>query len=128
MRFAADTVRPMEPLFVIHGIPNIESLDDNCRIWILSTKIWMTPNITYWSASDHAVQKVTAAGDSVADYRKENYKNDFEIWNKSSILQSECKNIYYSPPNLDSIPVGAKNLDAKSTATDSSARKERGQK
>ena len=44
----------------------------------------------------------------MADYRKENFKTDFQIWNKDSKLQSEHKNIEISQPPLDSIPIGEK--------------------
>ena len=61
----------------------------------------------------------------MADYRKENYKTDFEIWMENSKLQSKHKNIETSRPPLDLIPVGAKMSDAKTPATDSSAGKEK---
>ena len=62
------------------------------------------------------------------NYGKENYKTDFGIWNEDSKLQSERENIEMSQPPSDSIPVGAKTPDAKTPATDSSARKEKSQK
>ena len=52
------------------------------------------------------------------DYRKENNKTDFEIWNENSKLQSKRKNIEMSWPPLVLIPVGAKTSDAKKPATD----------
>ena len=54
-----------------------------------------------------------AVGYIVADYRKENYKTDFEIWNKNYKIQSERENIEMSRPTLDSIRVGARTSDAK---------------
>ena len=63
----------------------------------------------------------------MTDYIKENYKTDFEIWNENSKLQSARKNIETSRPHLDLIHVGAKTSDAKTTATESSARKEKEQ-
>ena len=62
------------------------------------------------------------------DYRKENNKTDFEIWNKNSKLQSERENIGMSWPPLVLIPVGAKTSDAKKPATDYPERKEIAQK
>ena len=59
----------------------------------------------------------------MVDYRKENYKTDFEIWNKNSKLQSEYGNIETSRLPLGSIPVGAKTTDAKTPVTEYSARK-----
>ena len=92
-------------------------MNENCGIWILATILRRNLNTTHWSGSDYDVGKVTAVGDTVVDYRKENYKTDFEIWNKNSKLQNERKNIKTSRPTLYLIPVGAKISDAKITAT-----------
>ena len=83
----------MAPQFVSHEIPTIDTLYESCGIWIPAKIMIRTPNITHWSASKYAVGQGTAVGDTVADYRKENYKTDFEIWNKNSKLQSERENI-----------------------------------
>ena len=113
----------LAPQLVSHRLLTIYTLDENCGIWIPTTIIRRTPNIIHRRASAHYVGQVTVVGDAVEYYIKENYKTDFEIWNKSSKLQSERKNIEMSQPPLDSIPVGAKNPDKKTPATDSSARK-----
>ena len=83
------------------------------------------PNITHGSASENDVGQVTVVEESVSDYIKENYKTDFEIWNKISKLQSERENIETSLPPLDLIPAGKKMSDAKTPATESSAGKEK---
>ena len=67
----------------------------------------------------------TAVEDAVAEYRKKNYKTDFEIWNKNFKLQSEFKNTETSQASLDSVLVGVKKSGAKTPATDSSACKEK---
>ena len=89
-------VQYMGPKFVSHGIPTIDTLDENSIILIPDTRIISTPNITHRSVSEHAVGKVTAIGDAVGYYREENYKAGFEIWNENSKLQSKPKNIEMS--------------------------------
>ena len=109
---------------IIHGIPTIDTLKESTGIWSPDTSaIRRTPNNTHGSASENVVGKGTLVGAAVGDYREENYKTDFEIWSKISKLQSEPKNIEMSRPPLDSTPVGVKTSDAKTPATDSSARK-----
>ena len=93
MNVATESVQSVGPQFESHGFPNIDTLDENSGIWIPATRIRTTPNITHGSASEHAVGKGKAVGDAVRDYREENYKTDFEIWNKNPKLQSEHKNI-----------------------------------
>ena len=61
----------------------------------------------------------------MVDYKKENYKTYFEIWNENSKLHSERENNETSQPTLDSILVGANISDVKTPATKSSARKEK---
>ena len=99
-------------------------------------------NTTHGSASKHVVGQWIAVGLVVGYYRRENYKTDCEFVHKDSKLQSERKNVELSQPILDltpvgvrvfwlplySTPVGAKILDAKTPATDYSARKEKTQK
>ena len=60
-----------------------------------------TPNIIHGSASENIVGQITAVGDSVGDYREENYKTYFEIWNEDYKLQSKHKNIETSLLTLD---------------------------
>ena len=64
----------------------------------------------------------------MVDYRKENYKTDFESWNINYKLQIELENIETSQPTLHLYPVGAKTSVTKTPATDSSARKEKSRK
>ena len=87
----SDTGHPVAPKLVNHGIPIIDILEKSFKIWSPVTRIIRTTNITHWSSSECDVGQVTAAGYAAADYRKENYKTDLEIWNKNSKLHSECK-------------------------------------
>ena len=93
MGAAEETTHPVAPIFLIHGIPTIDTLDKNCGIWIPATRIRRTPNITHRSAYNHALGKETAVGYIVSYSREKNYKTDFETWNKDSKLQSQRKNI-----------------------------------
>ena len=79
MNIATDSVQTMGLKFVIHGLPNTDTLDENAGIWSLSTKTISTPNITHGGASNHYVGEVTEVRISGGDYREENYKTDFEI-------------------------------------------------
>ena len=91
MNFTAETGHTVAPQFVSHGIPNIDTLDKNCRIWSPATRIIRAPNITHQSASTYAVGQGTSVGDADADNIKGNYKTDFGIWNKNYKLQNEHK-------------------------------------
>ena len=80
---------------------------------------------------DYAVRKRAAVGDAVgkkSDYSEQNYKTGFKIWMEDSKLPFEHKNIKRIRPPLESTPVGTKMSDAKTPATDSSARKLKAQK
>ena len=99
---------------MIHRIPAIDTLDENCGIIIPDARIRKRPNINHRSASENAVEGALIRY-AVADYRKENYKTDFEIWNENSKLQSEHKNIEMSQPPLDLIPVGTKTPEVKTS-------------
>ena len=111
-----------------HRISTIYTLNENCGIWILATILRRNLNTTHWSGSDYDVGKVTAVGDTVVDYRKENYKTDFEIWNKNYKIQSERENIEMSRPTLAFNRDGAKSTDPKTPATEFSALKEKSRK
>ena len=77
MNVTTESVQSMGPQFVSHELPTIDTLDENTGIWIPTTRIRRTPNITHGSASENYVGQVTAVGDEVTDYKKENYKTDF---------------------------------------------------
>ena len=79
MNFVTDSVQSMGPQSVSHGLPTIDKLDKNDGIWIPTTRIRITSNITHGIAFEHAVGQVTSVGDAVGEYREENYKTDFEI-------------------------------------------------
>ena len=68
----------MGPQLVRHGIPIIDTLNENSRIWSPATSaIRRTPNNTPGRASDHVVGQVTAVGAVLGDYRGKNNKTDF---------------------------------------------------
>ena len=71
---AADTVNPVAPTFVRHGLPNIYTLDENCGIWILATRIRRRPNITHRSPSEHNVGEGTKFGEAFAYYIRKNIR------------------------------------------------------
>ena len=88
MNVTTEYVQPMEPKFGSHGITTIDNLDGNSGIWIPNTRIRRTR-----SASGNSIGKGIEVGDAVGDYREEDHKNDFKVWNKDSKLQSEQENI-----------------------------------
>ena len=93
---ASESVNTVAPQFVNNGISAIAAPNKSAGIWIPSTIIRSLPYVTHWSAADHGVGKGAAVGDAVekkSDYRKENYKTDFEIWIENSKLQFRRKNI-----------------------------------
>ena len=51
-----------------HGLPTIDTLDENAGVRSAATRIRRAPNITRGSVSEHAVGKVTAVGDAVGYY------------------------------------------------------------
>ena len=77
MNFSEENGQLREPQFVSHGIPTIDTLDKNYKIWRPATRIRRKPCITHWSSTEHDVGKGTAVGDAVADYKKANYKTGF---------------------------------------------------
>ena len=77
MNFAEETGHPVVKQLVSHGIPTIDTLDENYGIWIPTNRIKKILNITHRSASEDVVGKGTTLGDVFSDYRKENYKTDF---------------------------------------------------
>ena len=78
MYVVADTVQPMVPQLVSHGIPTIYTRNENSGIWIPSTSdIRRNPDTTHWSAIGHVVGQVTVFVESVGDYIEENYKKYF---------------------------------------------------
>ena len=66
MNFAEETGQTVAPQFLIHGIPTIDTLDENCGIRSPTTIIRRMLNITYLSMSEHAVGQETAVRDAVA--------------------------------------------------------------
>ena len=94
MNIASETAQPTGLKLVSHGLLTTDPLKTNSRLWILDTNaIINTPNNIHGSASEHVVGQRTSVGASVGDYRRENYKTDFEILHKNSKLQSERKSI-----------------------------------
>ena len=85
MNDIADIVQPMVPQRVSHGIPTIDTFNENAGIWSHATSdIRRTLNTTHGSASEHVVGQVTLVGTAVGDYRGVNYRPDFEIAHKNS--------------------------------------------
>ena len=114
----------MGPQLVSHGLPTIDTLNENAGVCVPATSvIRRTPNTTHRSAHWHVVGQITEVGLAVGDYREENYKTYFGIAHKNSNLCKERKNIELSRPPLDLTPVGVKTSDAKTPTTDSSERK-----
>ena len=66
MHFVEETVQPMAQQLLSHGLPTIDTSDENYGIWIPGTRIRGTPNITHWSASEHDVVQGKAVGDAMA--------------------------------------------------------------
>ena len=89
MNITTDSVQHMGPQLVIHGLPTIDTLDENAGIWIPATRIIRTPNITHERASEYDVGQVTSVVDSVGDFREVHYKTDF---------RSGFQNQFYSLP------------------------------
>ena len=82
VNFATESIYPVTPQFVNHGLSAIDVLNKIARIWSPITRIIRLTDVTNWSEGDCAVVQVAAVGDSVgdkSDYSEENYKNDFEI-------------------------------------------------
>ena len=68
----------MGPQLVSHGIPTIDTLNENSGIWSPATSsIRKTPNPTHESAYDYIVSKGIVVVSSVGDYGGDNYKTDF---------------------------------------------------
>ena len=75
MNVVAEIVQPMRPELVSHGIQTIDTLNENDGILIPATSIIRrTPNTTHGKASEHGLGQVTLVGESVGDYKEENYK------------------------------------------------------
>ena len=129
MNFSAETIQPMGPQLVSHGILTIDTLNGSYGIWIPDTSdIIRTINTCHGSASGNVVGQRTVIGEAMGCYRKENYKKYFEIARQDYQLQSKRKNIETSQPPLDSTTVVAKMSYSKTPATESSALKEIAQK
>ena len=89
-----NTVQPIGPQLVSHGIPTIDTLNENAWIWSPATSaIRRTQDTNYGSAYSNVVGQGTALGEAVGDYREENYKTGFEIWHKNSKLQRKRTDI-----------------------------------
>ena len=108
MNVVTNSIQPTGSQFVIHGLHNIHTLDENSGICIPTTRIIMTPNITHMSASKCDLGQGIAVVDTVVDYREETYKTDSYIAHKNSKLQGKHENIELSRTSLDSTPVVAK--------------------
>ena len=94
---AAKIVQPMVSQLVSHGLPTIDTLNENAAIWIpYTSSIRRNLNTTHGSASGNAVWKGTVVGSGTGDYREGNYKTDYEIAHKNSKLQSKHENVELS--------------------------------
>ena len=69
MNIVTESFQPMGPQFMSHGLPTIDTLDENYRIWIPATTIRRTPDIIHGRVSEHAVGQVIVIGDAVGGYR-----------------------------------------------------------
>ena len=78
MNVAADIVQPMGPKLVSHGLPNIYAFNENAGVCSLTTSaIRRMQNTTHGSVFEHLVVQGKVVGESVGDYREENYRTDF---------------------------------------------------
>ena len=78
MDVTAETVQPMVPQLVSHGIPIIDTLNENSGIWSPDTSaIIRTPNTTHGSTSENVAGQGTAAVAAVGYYGEENNKTYF---------------------------------------------------
>ena len=97
MNVTEETVQTMRPQLISHGLPAIDTLNENSGICSPATSnIRRTYNTTHERASENSLGQVTSFGAEVVYYREENYKTYFEISHKNSKLQNDCKNIELS--------------------------------
>ena len=96
LNLATESVNPVAPQLMNHGLSAVDELNKISGIWIPDTRIIRSRDITHWSGTDHAVGQgvlVVEAVDDKSDYSEENYKTDFEIWMENSKLQFKHKNV-----------------------------------
>ena len=92
MDITADTIQPMGPQLVSHGLLTIDTLKEKYWIWIPTTSaIIRTQNTTHDSASGHAVGQRTVVGEAVGKYREENNKTFIEIAKKIRNFKASAK-------------------------------------
>ena len=88
-----ESVNPVAPQFLNHGLSTVDTLDKITTFWIPNTRIRSLPNITHWSAVDHTVGQGATVGEAlgdIPDYIEENNKTDFETCMENSKLQFKC--------------------------------------
>ena len=96
LNLATESVNPVAPNILNHGLSAVNVLDKSTRIWIPNTRNISFPDVTHWSMEGSALGKGAAVGDDVvdkSDYSEENNKTDFEIWMENYKLQFESENI-----------------------------------
>ena len=71
MKVTDDTVKPMGSQLVRHGLPTIDILNENAKIWSPTTSaVRRTPDTTPGSASGHVLGQVKVVVEAVGDYRE----------------------------------------------------------
>ena len=106
----------MTPQFVDHGFSKIDKLNNGAGIWSPATRVVRPKYVDHWSVQDQYVGESTVVGEAASAKSDFNYKTDFEVWRETQIF--EHQKIAMSRPPVESIPVGAKMLDAKTPAMD----------
>ena len=92
MNVTADTVQPMGPQLVIHGLLTIDTLNEKYVIWSPDTSdIRRMPKPTHRSASEHATGQGTEVRSEVVYYIGGNHKNDFKLCTKIPNLKTSAK-------------------------------------
>ena len=99
-----------------HGLFYVNALNKSKGICIPATIIIGSPDITHWSAADHALGKVASVGDAVgvkSDYNEETIKTIFKFEWEIPNFNSSSKSIERSQTPLDSTHFGSKTLYEK---------------
>ena len=92
MNVATDTVQPTVTKLVRHGIPTIDTLNENVGTWISTTSvIKRTPNTTHGSTSENVVGKGSAVGSAVIDYREKTMKRILKLRAKFPNFKASAK-------------------------------------
>ena len=87
MDFAAETVQPMGPQLVSHGILKIDTLNENSGIWSPAT----TPNTTHGSAFRNVLRQGTVVGEAVGKIGRKTTKLILKVRTKIPNFKTSAK-------------------------------------